>query len=388
MNVILSRLRKMWSRRRSAGNPLLLLNPHNARPGDSITFEISDDINSDTDSVCEMFSYGQSSEVYEYLRRNSESPVQVPFYYLELVRLGSVKDSTRFAKLSAEQVRRGYQSILQRPPERRAIVRHHLKTQPNTEQFIAALLTSQEAILRMPELHARAFPCMSRLWHVHIPKTAGSSFFSAAEESGWGYINTNLLSESVGDMQRLAHAVRLSPKIDGSVIISGHWQLLQHLDSINRSDRVVVFVRDPVECMISEFNYAVDVVNCEPNVHFGEPWPFLDRGLDPTSFKRTYERGFFVFNLQCSFLSADGTCASALKNLSACNAELLPSDAVNRAVSEFFAPVAQRRINVSNKHVTSVDIGRLMREEIVVRSHQDILLNQIAGMRYQELRSV
>jgi hypothetical protein len=360
---------------------------HNTRPRNSTMVENGNAIGSDIDAVCELFSCGQDAHAFEYLRQNSESPLQVPFYYLELVRSGKARGgAARPAKLTAEQVELGYRSILQRIPEDNAIVRHHQEMCRDADQFIAAILSSREAILRMPQLHARAFPFTHRLWHVHIPKTAGSSFFSAAADSDWGYLNTNTLSESIGDVPRLATAVHLSPGKSARAIISGHWQLFVQLDSIAPFDRVVVFVRDPLECIVSEFNYAVDVVNGRSNVHLGEPAQFLERGLDPTSFKKSYDCGFFAANLQCSFLAVEGTCESALKNLAACSAELSPPDAVNHAIAKFFPTVSQRWINVSNKHVRSVDISRSLREEIVVKNQHDLFLHQIAKARYQELR--
>ncbi len=351
-------------------------------------FDNSNDIGSQTESVCELFSCDRDSKVFEYLAQHSESPLQVPFYYLDLIRMGKEgRGAARSAKPTAEQVELGYRAILQRPPEDGAVVRQQIERCNDIEQLLVGLLSSQEAILRMPQLHARAFPLTRRLWHVHIPKTAGTSFFSTAVESGWGYVNTNILADAIGNLQQVAAAVRLSPGTKGRTIISGHWHLWQSIDGIGPFDHVVAFVRDPVELCISEFNYAVDAVIGRPNVHSVDPKPFLARGLDKTSFLKTLENGFFAWNAQCSYLSADATCGSALKNLATCQAELLPCDAVDSAASRFFPAVAQPRENVSNKHVRSVDLDGLLREEIIVRNNHDFLLYEIAKMRCHELRS-
>jgi hypothetical protein len=110
----------------------------------------------------------------------------------------------------------------------------------------------------------------------------------------------------------------------------------------------------------------------------------LDRGLDPESFVRSYERGFFISNVQCCYLADDATCATALANLANCQAELLPCEAASRVISRYFPGIAHRRINASNKHVRSEDICRSLREEIGVRSGEDYLLNHIAQIRYRE----
>lgn len=340
---------------------------------------------SETEVVCGLFSPDRCSEAFEYLSKRSETPLQVPFYYLKLVQLGKAPDgATRPAKLAAEQVELAYRAILQRLPEDAEVVQFHVEKCADPAELVAALLSSQEAVLRMPQLFARAFPLTRLLWHVHIPKTAGTSFFAAANTSGWGYVNTNLLSGAAGDLQRIAAALRLCEEPHGRAIISGHWHFLQYLDCIGPFDQVIAFVRNPLESWISEFNFAVDVVQGRSNVHAAEAAPFLARGLDPNSFVESYKRGYFIANLQCSYLSSDATCASALKNLATCNAELLPSDAVNSAIARYFPRVARQNVNVSRKHVTTVDIHPSLREEILVVNGHDCVLNQIAEMRFRE----
>jgi len=340
---------------------------------------------SEMEAVCGLFSPDRCSEAFEYLSKRSETPLQVPFYYLKLVHMGKAPDgASRPAKLAAEEVELAYRAILQRLPEDVEVVRFHAEKCADPAELVAALLSSQEAVLRMPQLFARAFPWARLMWHVHIPKTAGTSFYSAAQDSGWGYVNTNLLSGAAGDLRRVASAVRLCAGPHGRAIITGHWHLLQHLDCIGPFDQVVSFVRNPLESCISEFNFAVDVVHRQPNVHAAEAGPFLARGLDPNSFLETYKRGFFVANLQCSYVSSDATCAAAIKNLATCNAELLPSCAVNSAITRYFPKVARKNANVSNKHVTSADLHPQLREEILVMHAHDCVLNQIAEMRFRE----
>ncbi len=346
-------------------------------------------VGSETEAVCELFAHGRNSEVFDYLVHYAESPLQVPFYYLKLVRIGKAGSGpATTVKPSAEQVELAYRAILQRPPEDSAVVLHQVDVCADSQQLISALLTSQEVIARMPALYARAFPLTRRLWHVHIPKTAGSSFYGAARDGRWGFVNTNVLSGAVGNLQQVAAAVRHAPGPQSRAIISGHWNLARYMDSIGPFDPVVVFVRDPLEMAISEFNYAVDVVNRSANVHGADPTPMLDRGLDPESFQRTYQRGFFVRNVQCAYLSPDATCTSALKNLTLLNADLLPTAAANPAITKYFAIVPQQRINVSRKHIKSADVSSSLREEILVESHHDVVLNGIAEMRYREFRGV
>lgn len=348
------------------------------------TLAIADsEIDADVDAVSRLFAGHRSRDVLDYLRYQSQSPLQVPFYFLHLLQQGNTeRNAGPTAKPTAEDVDLAYRAILQRPPEDEAVVSLHIDACADTDTLIAALLSSQEVIERMPQLHARAFPSGRRLWHVHIPKTAGSSFFDAAVASGWGFVNTNMLSGALGDPQLVAESIRLSPEPTGPTIISGHWSFSQYFDCIGPFDQVVAFVRHPLDHCISEFNYAVDVFHGRTNVHAADPQPMLDRGLDPTSFQRSLEQGYFLGNVQCGYLSSDGTCATALKNLTSCRAELLPSAAASEAIARYFPTAGRRRVNVSNKHVTKGDVEPAVREKILLMSSQDFLLNEIAETRY------
>jgi hypothetical protein len=342
-------------------------------------FDTATDITSQTEAACELFAGKRHGPTFEWLKGRCRSPLQVPFYYLKLVRRGRVSALARSPAPTAAQVELAYRVILQRPPESRAAVLHQIRACENLGRLIAGLLTSEEAVTRMPELHARAFPLARRLWHVHIPKTGGSSFFAAAVEGGWGYVNTNKLQDAVGDLEGVAGAVRLGPK--GSAIVSGHWLLTRFGGSIGPFDRVVVFVRDPVELCLSEFNYAVDVVQGRENVHAATPEAFLQRGLVPGSFSHTFERGFFQPNMQCARLSDQGTCESALRNLAGCQAELLPHDAVDRTIERYFPAARRQRVNVSNKHVHRAEVEPSMRARLILSSGHDFLLHEVARLR-------
>jgi hypothetical protein len=335
-----------------------------------------------TQAVCEIFAAGRGP-LYDYLRFNAQSAEQVPFYYLKLVREG--KDDLRAGRplrLSAEQVEIAFRAILQHEPSAE-LVEQLLSTCDGHKQLLAQLLGSPRFIERLPRLLSQAFPQLRRLWHVHIPKTAGTSFFTAAVNSGWGYINFNLLA-AASNMQQVANALRFGPESRNRLIISGHWHLWRHMHDIEPADSVVTFVRDPLDAMVSEFNFAVDVVNQCSHVHSAHPSVMLDRGLDPASFEKSYRQGFFVANVQCSYLAQDFHCHSALANLGRFNAALLPSHAVDYATRKYLAVASLRRENVSQKHLALRDLPLSLREELLLRSGQDALLNDVARRRFQE----
>ncbi|REK19226.1 MAG: hypothetical protein DWQ37_02205 [Planctomycetota bacterium] len=345
-------------------------------------------LDSELESVCRLFAPDADGELFASLRRRARSPLQVPFYYLDLVRSGQHATTNGCAaKPTAEDVDLAYRAILQRPPESRAIVRHQVETCQDARQLAIALLTSREATLQMPRFVARAFPHARRLWHVHIPKTAGTSFFLAATQNGWGYVNTNMLAGAVGSEESVAAGLRLDPETAGSGIVSGHWKLHQFMDCVGPFDRVVTFVREPLEFLISSYNYAVDVVSGRDNVHSDDPGPFLKRGLDPESFANSFRRGFFVANVQCSYLAPEATSEAALRNLAQCGGDVYPADAADRALAEFFPSAPPKRANVSNKHVRPLDPDSDLREELLAQNHHDYALYEVARRRNRELRA-
>ncbi len=336
------------------------------------------------EAACGVFSAGRSS-TYDYLRFNATSSFQVPFYYLELVRAGKLDPrSVRPVRPSAEQVEIAYTSVFQQSPLVREVA-ELCDSCSNQQQVLEKLLTSTSFTQRLPGLLGTAFPEWRRLWHVHIPKTAGTSFLAAATAGGWGIVNLNRLAATANNLLDVASALRVGPETRGRVIISGHWHLWRRLEEIRPGDRVVTFVRDPLEAMISEFNFAVDVVNRAQNVHSADPSIMLDRGLDPSSLVNSYRQGFFVANVQCSYLTQDAQCRTALANLARFDAELLPSDATDYAIRKYFATVEKRRANVSNKHMLQAELPRELREELLLRSSQDFLLSEIAKQRFGDV---
>ena len=338
-----------------------------------------------TSLVCELFASDRNSRLFKHLRDRAESPLQVPFYYLDLIRGGQVDTMPPAGDgPSIEQVKLAYQAILQRAPENSSIIARQIEACATVHDLIVGLLTSHEVILRLPHLHARAFPGAHRIWHLHIPKTGGTSFFGTAGRVGCNFVNTNMLSGALGDLSKIANSLRLVGQGNSrTVVISGHWRLPQYRDAIAPFDKVVVFVRDPVQRLVSEFNYAVDVVRGNSNVHASDPQLFLSRGLDPKSFTNTLQSGFFSSNLQCSFLASEATCEAALNACVSCDAEVLPSSAVNHAVSRFFPGAENRRANVSHKHLTAVEITSDVYESILAANSHDFALFQIAQSRFE-----
>ncbi len=348
-------------------------------------FPLNFDFGLSTHTVCQLFANFQKPEVYEYLCKKSESPLQVPYHFLALASEGQVSlHCDTVSRPSREEVEIAYRAILQRGVESSEMFDVQIENSKNTLSLIVSLLTSVEANTSMPVLWSRAFPVADRLWHVHIPKTAGSSFVSMAMNQGWSFINTNVRQSAIGNPRNLGVGVKIGEQHPEKQLITGHWRLPQFLHCIGPFDRLITFARDPLERLVSEFNYFVDVCNHSPNVHKDNPKTYLNLGFDPECFVRTYENGFFQKNLQCQFLATDSTCVSALANLDRLDAVILPSTALNRITKQYFGISKSPRVNVSNKHLRCEDLDASLKEELLLANQQDLMLWQITSLRYEE----
>ncbi|MBW0365461.1 hypothetical protein KXJ81_04295 [Ensifer adhaerens] len=314
-----------------------------------------------------------------YLRQHSGTALEIPFWYLNYVRLhGDPKIALGSRPIVEHDVRLAYGQVLQRRPESQDMIASQIAGHATANALAISLLEGTEWRLRVAQLCSNAFPNRRRLWHVHIPKTAGTSFWLAAEESGSDHLNTNWLGDAT-DVVTMAKAVRLSPS-DNVIVVSGHAPLAQWFDAIGSSDRALTFVREPVEVVISLFNYACDMYHERDTVHSGSVDEFLSLGFDPTSFEASYDSEYIPRNLQCSFLAPDATCRSALELAASANCEILPVQLVDDVIVREFER-AQPRANISSGAVRRENVPQKLLERIYYENAQDYALYAVATER-------
>ena len=162
-----------------------------------------------------------------------------------------------------------YQVVLGRPPESVAVALPHAEYDAR-EHFRGALL-SKEFRQTIQASFLRAFPEKGRDVFIHIPKCAGTDLIlnlghrsvplpKMLAHEGWA-TSTEFL-EIIGGLVRAS--------ISGDRLFAyGHMELGEFvaLVGIRPDDRVFTVLRDPIDLMISQANYAVGRLRQDPNGH-------------------------------------------------------------------------------------------------------------------------
>ncbi len=101
---------------------------------------------------------------------------------------------------------------------------------------------------------------MVRLLSIHVPKTAGSSFYRLLTENYPGKVSPSLRREHVFDMQ--ARQLSLEQWLDPAVeVVHGHVTIRESMSLIARDHpRLIAFLRDPVDRVISNYCYFIDLL--------------------------------------------------------------------------------------------------------------------------------
>jgi hypothetical protein len=303
------------------------------------------------------------------LRRLSTGRLQVAFHFLEAVSSGTAKLSSR--PLDPETVRLGYELILQRHAEGEGVIAEQLAAHSSRASFIESLFTSVEWKERAPELVARAFPALQRIWHPHIPKTGGTSFVAVAVQQGCGYLNFNMINPAAG-IKGVSQGFRLGS--NGKILMTGHYLLPRYFSIIGPADTGLSVVRHPVERVKSMFHYVCDIMDGSTEVHQADPAPFLERGFDRNSIEQTYRNGFFVRNEQCLYLGREVTCQSALEAERRYNVTLLPVDLLDDWMRRFFPGAILGRWNISSNTKRSQTLSEQLVSLIETDSSEDLTL--------------
>jgi hypothetical protein len=315
--------------------------------------------------------------VEDDLRRRSGNAFEVAFRLLELAAAKKLTPSSYPADRDAVDL--AYRAILQRRPESLDVLSLHADGGRSLFSVVEALFTSEEWKLRLPALMAGAFPEAPRLWHPHIPKTAGSSFVTAAiADPRQGYALLNSLP-SAKDLQSLGALVR-APNGAG-ILITGHFWLTQLWHMIGPFDEVITFVRDPLDRALSWFQFARDVTDGDPDVHAAAPDIFTRDGFVYDSFEESYNNGFLPPNDQCRMLGAEPTCHSVIERELLGPVTIFLSGDVDVITRTRFPASPPQRVNVSRNNREKLHLSASMINRIGADNAEDETLYRTINSR-------
>ena len=102
---------------------------------------------------------------------------------------------------------------------------------------------------------------MIKLFSIHIPKTAGTSFYRTLKANYPELISPSLRREHIFEMKEKGLSLKdyLGPEVE---VVHGHVMASEAMDMIkNDHPKVIAFFRDPVERVISNYCYFLDLLH-------------------------------------------------------------------------------------------------------------------------------
>ena len=254
-----------------------------------------------------------------------------------------------------------YAAFLDRLPESVAVVRQHSRTDPLN--LASNFLSSAEFQSRAIELTLRAYPEKRRLFHIHVPKSAGVDLRNNLTKI-YPYLHYNhTRRESTTAMELITHVGELSRRLQQSseILITGHIPLSWYLQRglCRFQDRSFSVIRHPIKGLLSLVNYYLRRIRESPACdkpdtrsyarylrveRFPEKLSPDDQrslGIQMLMNKEMMERNLATFML------GEGTCDSAVELIVRSNIELVPIESYNAWLDKFWSIGSDTRANQS-----------------------------------------
>lgn len=325
--------------------------------------------------ACELFCGRRVPALIDRIVAAAPAPYEVPYAFLEGDSpLAAGEPPVDEVAPTARHVELAYALLLQRRPERSEVVAEHLEAHATMASLLAMFLLGDEFRVRLTSLIAALTTAVRRVWHVHIPKTAGTSFIRAFDGAGWAVVSATDLADpayGVGDMARVLNLSRLRR----GVLFTGHHALETVAPLMLPFDERLTFLRHPLDRAVSYFNYMLTRLALDPDRRDADTRSFFERGFDPESFEKTYDDGrILVRNEQCAHLAPQRTARAALEQARQTHCALHDYREVAAVLADLLDVRDVAVHNVSRPTFDRDSIPRAFARRIVADNAEDLAL--------------
>jgi hypothetical protein len=291
-------------------------------------------------------------------------------FYQDAEGLGGLIEQLNFDGVLPRQI---YYALHDRAPER--ITDALAATEFEPRKMLEAGINAPEFQNEVLQKLLRAFPEKKRQLFVHIPKCAGTDL-TRHITSRFLSISHVLAAEawtSKPDLfAKLAQFAR-SIELYDEILVYGHIELGDYLTNVGtrHGDRIFTILRDPVELMISQANYAVTRLVADPEGKAPDSRGVLNLlGLErlPSDCSAEFLKELAVRafrdiritqpNRICTYLGKSATpdFASAMRHIITLNIELTDTDHYGRWLAEKWGLESTTRHNESQKFLSRDDV--------------------------------
>jgi hypothetical protein len=276
----------------------------------------------------------------------------------------------------------------------------------DARQHFRAALVSREFRKRFLGYFLQAYRSKGRDIFIHVPKCAGTDLIlnlgwrsvplpKMLEVEGW-----TSDSEFLEIMAGLARAAASSDRL----FIYGHMELGEYIDiaGIRPDDCLFTVLRDPVDLMVSQANYAVGRLRQDPTGQQPDAADYLrmlglthlpdtisSGELKNLTFKALLNPTVTESNRACFFLGrgSKAVFATALENLILHNAEITTTENYSRWLLERWGISSGSRHNRSEPILSNVEARRLCGAALADASTEDRKLYDVVSWALQEAGS-
>jgi hypothetical protein len=307
-----------------------------------------------------------------------DNVLQVPFGFLTQDETHYTAYRRRTAQIRAQRtdILLAYGLLLQRAPELEALEK---AGELSLFELVHHLVLSEEFASSVDMLAVRAFPGDRRIFHIHIPKTAGSSLHAAFHREGWCTYKSDLAGAPAPQRAACYETFTLE-RIRRGMLIGGHRTLDSYIRMCKPGDVCIAFVRDPLERILSHYNYLMTRLEQDPTAQDSKN--MLLAGFVADDFKYSYARtDLFPRNIQCGYFCPQKTFSHAQLAISMHDVQVYDVEQYPGVVASFLGTQGTDHENVSSKYLYSGDVSSRLREKIRVENKEDYLLFESVAER-------